>query len=223
MNALKPCLSLFSVSVTLAILAASLLHAGNIDPAGDGHKFAFGENIGWNNLADSQGPGVTVNDTYLSGFIWSENIGWINLAPVYGGISHDGHGNLSGYAWSENAGWINFSCETESTCARVDYGVTIDPVTGTLSGYAWGENIGWISFEYTGFVNADDNYAVTGWRINGDVNSSGSVMLEDAILALQTVAGITPAPEVFPGADVNGDIRIGLEESIYILNDIADN
>ena len=223
MNVIKPYLSLIFISVTLSILAVSLINAGNIDPAEDGHKFAFGENIGWNNLAGSQGPGVNVGDTGLSGFIWSENIGWINLAPAYGGVSHDGQGNLSGYAWSENTGWINFSCVTNDTCTSVDYGVVINTITGTLSGYAWGENIGWINFNFNGFTGADDNYTVTSWRINGDVNSSGSVMLEDAILALQTITGIPPVPAIFHGADVGDDNRIGLEESIYIMNHLANN
>ena len=117
---------------------ASLLYAENVDPYNDEMQYAYGENVGWLNFEPSQGPGVTVSDANLTGFIWAENIGWINLWPEnYGGVSNDGAGNLSGYAWGENVGWINFS---------PNYGgVTID-ADGNFAGWAWGENIGWINF-----------------------------------------------------------------------------
>jgi len=125
--------------VTLAVGGAqSVAHAGNIDPA---HKFAWGENVGWFNFAPSQGPGVTVTASALTGFVWAENIGWINLSPATGGVVNDGNGNLSGFAWGENVGWINF--------APIGAGVHITP-DGFFVGFAWGENIGWINFAPTG-------------------------------------------------------------------------
>jgi len=57
--------------------------------------------------------------------------------------------------------------------------------------------------------------------IAGDVNGSGSTPdLADAILALRVIAGLNP-PNVFAGADVNNDNKIGLEEVIYILQKVA--
>ena len=53
--------------------------------------------------------------------------------------------SMGGYAWSANVGWVSMSCENESTCGAVDYGVDLAS-NGTLSGYAWNNNIGWISF-----------------------------------------------------------------------------
>lgn len=211
---------LFYASTFLLIFSISVF-AGNIDPDGDGHKYAYGENIGWNNLFPSQGPGVTVEDDKVVGYLWSENIGWIKLDPTYGGVLHDGQGNLSGYAWSENCGWINFSCTTENTCGSVSYGVTIDVSTGVLSGQAWGENIGWITFDYTGFTSPENNYAKTSWRINGDISSNGTVSLEDAIMALQLCTGITPGSSVHAGADVSGDYRIGIAEATYVLQKVS--
>ena len=116
----------------------SVAHAANIDPA---KKFAWGENVGWFNFAPSQGPGVTVTESAVTGFAWAENIGWINLSPESGGVFNDGQGNLSGYAWGENVGWINF--------APIGGGVRITPA-GFFVGFAWGENIGWINFAPTG-------------------------------------------------------------------------
>jgi hypothetical protein len=59
----------------------------------------------------------------------------------------------------------------------------------------------------------------------GDINGDSSVDLEDAILALQVVAGMNPSGirASYPacGADVNGDGKIGLPEAIYILQKVA--
>lgn len=122
---------------------ASLLCAENIDPYDDGSQYAYGENVGWLNFEPSQGPGVTVSDANLIGFVWAENIGWINLDPNDGGVANDGTGLLSGYAWGENVGWINFNPKVPGD--PNDYGVTIDS-EGNFAGWAWGENIGWIHF-----------------------------------------------------------------------------
>lgn len=51
---------------------------------------------------------VKVSDGGLSGFAWGEGIGWVNLAPADGGVVNNGEGVLSGYATSEFGGWLNF-------------------------------------------------------------------------------------------------------------------
>ena len=117
--------------------AADVVQAGNIDPDNQGDQYAWGENIGWINFKPSQGPGVTVTASTVTGFAWGENIGWVNLSPADGGVRNDGQGNLSGFAWGENVGWINF--------APTGAGVTIAG-NGRFFGFAWGENIGWINF-----------------------------------------------------------------------------
>ncbi len=128
------------------------LFAENIDAANDGSKYAYGENIGWINFKPSQGPGVTVAGTGVTGYAWSENIGWINFAPAFGGVTiNPTTGVLGGYAWGENVGWINF--------APTGGGVFID-ACGDFNGMAWGENIGWISFRSDG---ANPFYLRTSW------------------------------------------------------------
>jgi hypothetical protein len=65
------------------------------------------------------------------------------------------------------------------------------------------------------------SYKVTPPAGTGDINGSGGDPdLADAILALQTLAGLNPAG-VNVGADVNNDGKIGLEEVIYILQKSA--
>ena len=130
-------LCMFLMAIFLLLHLTAL--AGNIDSE---NKYAYGENVGWINFEPSQGPGITVTDSAVTGKAWGENVGWINLSPSNGGVENDGAGNLSGYAWGENKGWINF--------APTSGGVKIDPATGVFSGMAWGENIGWINFAPNG-------------------------------------------------------------------------
>ena len=54
----------------------------------------------------------------------------------------------------------------------------------------------------------------------GDINGDDNVDLTDAILALQVVASMGPAP-VYSSADVNADGKIGTEEVIYILQKVS--
>jgi len=191
------------IAVAVILLAATLSYAGNIDPD---KKLAWGENVGWINSAPVGQEGIVVTDTKVSGLIWSENIGWINLSPSgHDGVINDGNGNLSGYAWSENCGWLNFT------------GVEIDPATGIFSGHAWGENIGWVSF----LSDPAPKRVVTTWKKDGDINGDGKLDLADAVIALQITVNIGPAETVHHAADVNGNDKIGIEESVYILEKVS--
>jgi hypothetical protein len=165
---------LVSMSLLLILFAASVC-AENIDPYRDGSKYAYGENVGWFNFGPSQGPGVTVRDGKVIGYVWQENIGWVNLSPTsYGGVTYDGQWRLSGYAWSENLGWINFNPTVPGDSTH--HGVVIDS-QGSFSGWAWGENIGWIHFNSTTpfnykvracVVSLDDlTHFAQQWLING--------------------------------------------------------
>ena len=176
-----------ALAALLALVLAGLaggVFAENIDPANDNSQWAWGENVGWINAEPSAGglAGVTVGNSYLTGYMWGENTGWISLncantsscfgpSGVNYSVSNDGSGALGGWAWSENAGWINFSCETLSTCGTVNFGVNINMTTGVFSGEAWGENIGWITFSDTSPVA----YQVrTGWpAVSGDTDGDG--------------------------------------------------
>ena len=140
---LKSHILAFLFLMTLLAFPDKIVFAENIDPNNLGLKYAYGENTGWINFKPSQGPGVTVTASAVTGFAWGENIGWIHLDPTNGGVLNDGTGKLTGFAWGENVGWINF--------APTGGGVLIDK-QGLFSGKAWGENIGWISFNSAGPV-----------------------------------------------------------------------
>ena len=139
----KPPVAVFFLLVSLLACTGKIVLAENIDPNNLGLKYAYGENVGWINFKPSQGPGVTVSASSVTGYAWGENIGWINLNPATAGVLNDGTGKLSGYAWGENVGWVNF--------APTGAGVFIDN-HGLFFGKAWGENVGWISFNSTGAV-----------------------------------------------------------------------
>ena len=145
----------FMAAFVVLFSCTALFAEETIDPLDDGSQWAWGENAGWLNFEPSLGPGVTVDDYEVTGYVWAENIGWINLSPAeYGGVFNDGLGNLSGWAWGENVGWISFSCENTLSCGDVDYGVRIDYGAAPdghdrIVGYAWGENIGWVNFDLT--------------------------------------------------------------------------
>lgn len=144
---------LFPLAAAVLVLAGPCPARGdNVDPADDGHQWAWSENAGWINAQPlgPGGPGAQVGDFRVEGFLWSENLGWINLGcrddgscddPRLG-VRNDGEGHLSGVAWSENAGFIDFA----PAGGGVALVATAVEGEAEFSGYAWGENVGWIAF-----------------------------------------------------------------------------
>ncbi len=55
----------------------------------------------------------------------------------------------------------------------------------------------------------------------GDVNRDGTVDLSDAVLTLQMLAGLDTSPAVHRSADVDNDLKIALEELVYILQIVS--
>ena len=69
-----------------------------------------------------------------------------------------------------------------------------------------------------------DVWAETDWLSSGEImcekDEHGVLDIADAIVALQILCGLNPG-EVNKDADVNGDGRIGLQEVIYILQNVS--
>jgi hypothetical protein len=187
-------------------LGSKIALAENIDPADDGSRHAYGENVGWVNAkpGGDGGLGVQVGDTALTGYLWAENVGWISLSclnmvscfSVDYGVANNGAGVLSGYAWGENVGWLNFGPEGG--------GVGIDPVTGDFGGTAWGENIGWVTFS----ADSPVAYKVkTDWRaptctLAGDLDRDCDVDSDDLNILLSYRNQLAAS---CPGCDLDGD------------------
>jgi hypothetical protein len=55
----------------------------------------------------------------------------------------------------------------------------------------------------------------------GDVDNSGNITLQDAIMAIQITSGATAGAPVYKSAEVSGDNKIGTAEVIYILQCIS--
>jgi hypothetical protein len=56
---------------------------------------------------------------------------------------------------------------------------------------------------------------------HGDLNADCNVDLQDAIVALQIQSSIAPGIAVNMPGDVNADGKIGIEETVYILQSIS--
>jgi len=185
----------FGPEVTFTTDTAAIGPTGNINTS---NKYAWSETSGWQSYRPQDG-GVTVNATFLSGFVWAENIGYIklgnssggpytNLSSTNWGVNRDVNGNLSGYAWSENAGWINFN----STHSQV----SISTTDGSFSGFAWGENVGWIHF-----INAAPAYNVVTTFIPNSAPTASSVAIAGTAQSGNTLTGS------YTYADANGDLE----------------
>lgn len=57
--------------------------------------------------------------------------------------------------------------------------------------------------------------------LKGDVDNSGNITLQDAIMAIQITAGMNTGAPVYTSAEVSGDNKIGIAEAIYILQCIS--
>ena len=105
---------LLLVSMSLLVASRAAAQNENIDPDGDGHQYAWGENIGWLNAEPDGGNGTQVADFALTGWMWAENIGWVSLsctntsvcAATPYGVANDGSGQLSGFAWRARLGCV---------------------------------------------------------------------------------------------------------------------
>lgn len=112
---------------------------GTID---ENYSYAWGENIGWINLAPTNSSGdyvgVTITDSGLSGYGWSSKYGWINFNPSSSGqnVTNTSAGSLGGSAWVSGLGWLDLS------------GISIGS-DGTLTGTAGtaGTTVGRVSFD----------------------------------------------------------------------------
>ncbi len=74
-------------------------------------------------------------------------------------------------------------------------------------------------FEINGGLATEVNITIKKYDL-GDVDHSKSLDLRDALLALKVSAGMNESG-IYADADVNGDMKIGLAEAIYVLGAIA--
>jgi hypothetical protein len=68
---------------------------------------------------------------------------------------------------------------------------------------------------------SDSFFAIETPLIMGDINRDGYVDLTDAVISAQIAEGMTPIQAVYKDADINGDNRIGTEETIFSLESVA--
>ncbi len=90
--------------------------------------------------------------------------------------------------------------------------------------YGGGETTLDIKLEYNS-KSSISRKEVSEFRELGDIDNNGEVTLQDAVIALQIMAGIPFDQNIVINicADINNDCKIGLEEVVYILQKISDN
>lgn len=174
MNGRGSALTLVLAACVLLCLNSAAVQAEDVDPFNDGSQYLYAENAGWINAepGGNGGPGMSIQGSTVSGWLWSGNIGWISLSCSNTNSCADVQFatrvnvldqslqlfELDGYGWSENAGWISFSCANTNSCNTVFYRTQLDAQSGVLNGHAWSENLGWItlSCETTGSCGGID-------------------------------------------------------------------
>ena len=98
---------------------------------------------------------------------------------------------------------------------EADHGLNpqADDAHGDLDGDTFGN-----LFEFLAGTDPDDSNSKP---LRGDINLDGAVDLADVISALQVLTGTEPISRVYKEMDVNGDGRIGLEEVIFLLQELS--
>lgn len=215
------------------------------------NKFSWSENCGWMNWRDADGgaAGVTVTETFLSGYVWLENAGWLNVGPGAGpygnttgedfGVNVLPGGDLDGFGWAENIGWVNFGWAEPADENRPRF----DLVEGRFRGWAWSENAGWVNLDHAehfvavectyddacddGDVCTCDQCIVFACsntdRDYGDANCDDVVNVFDILCMLDVVAG-QPADCSFVNADLapcEPDGVVNVFDMFAVLNAIA--
>lgn len=152
--------------------------------------YAWGDVVGWINLAPT-GGGVSNNGSgTLSGYAWGEQTGWINFAPSNGGVSINSSGDFLGFAWSENYGWIVFNCVSDSTCGSYSHKVNTDWRGGSASTVACNNG------------TDDDSDGLTDYPSDTGCSSASDTSEVNVSLGggVGAVAAVAPAPVVPPPA-----------------------
>lgn len=116
-----------------------------------------------------------------------------------------------------------FKMDDGSPSAERDVSTPIEE-TGISEGV---HTISVIGKDAVGNWQTENNATVVSWEIKvidpGDSNGDGEITLEDAILCLHIIVGIDSDEEnVYKLADINGDLKIGMEEVLYILQSVVE-
>jgi hypothetical protein len=85
-------------------------------------------------------------------------------------------------------------------------------ITYTLPNTAWTENIFDTPYSYT--LTGHVYFTPPG---KGDVDGNGDIDLQDSIIALQVLVGLSPSIGFYSSSDIDGDQKIGLAEAIFAI------
>ncbi|OQX27912.1 MAG: hypothetical protein BWK80_03000 [Desulfobacteraceae bacterium IS3] len=128
---------------------------------------------------------------------------------------------------------MDWTAEVDSSCSWLSViggsaGISDGTVTVSYQSNIWGSRRGKVMISALNALSSPQFVEIrqTGMYVVADTDSSGSVDLKDAVLALKILAGTAETLNIVtwpphPGSDVNSDDRIGMEEAVYILRYVS--
>jgi len=202
--------------------------------AGANHSLAIkGKNVwAWGRNANGQlGNGVTTNSSDPVKVKLSDNSDFSDIKSIAAGENHSLALKNDGtvWAWGDNLkGQLGDDSKTQRgnpvqvqnldhvifIAAGANHSLAIRE-DGSL--WAWGDN----SSGQLG--NKAANPSLTPVQIfkPGDLNLDTQIDLKDAILSLQVLADIVPSETVYSVSEISADGKIGLEETVYVLQVVS--
>ncbi len=212
---------------------------GNIKSiaAGYNHSFAVKNDAtamlwAWGKNSNGQlGNGTTTNSLYPAKVKLSDNSDFSDIKSIAGGENHSLALKNDGtvWAWGDNSkGQLGDGSKTQRInpvqVQNLDHVIFIAAganhslaIRNDGSLWAWGDN----ASGQLGDKAPKPCLTPVQIFMPGDLNLDTKIDLKDAILSLQVLADIVPSETVYSVSEISADAKIGLEETVYVLQVVS--
>jgi len=151
----------------------------------------------------------------------------LSVMPAFRNVSAAG-GTTRFIVDNIGSGTMHWTAKSDDSWLSVidgDSGTNHGQMTVTYDMNAGDKRTGTITISAPGALAGEQTLRIRQSEANhkGDVDGNGAIGLRDVILSLQVVSGMNPGDIVLDDEmDINNDGKIGLEESVYLLREIAE-